>query len=195
MSEQVIEILEEEHPDNKSQFDTLVVRGEQVLDTIKSLVSDVTVRRIVVKRRDGQKILDIPLVAGLAGTVLFWMWMPIPLITALAFECSIIVERRPRGLNQGYKPTALKPAPVVEVEENEEEEVMLAAATPDDLTRINGIGPKVASLLNENGLTTFAQLAQTDVGQLKTILEQAGSRYRLLDPTTWPEQARKFSEP
>jgi len=190
MSEHVIEILEEEHPDNKSQFDTLVVRGEQVLDTIKSLVGDVTVRRIVVKRRDGHKILDIPLVAGLAGTVLFWMWMPIPLITALAFECSIIVERRPRGLKQGHKPAALKPAPVVEVEE---EEVRIAAAAPDDLTRIHGIGPKVASLLNENGLTTFAQLAQTDVSQIKAILEQAGSRYRLLDPTTWPEQAAEFS--
>lgn len=193
MSEHVIEIMEEEHPANKSQFDTLVVRGEQVLDTIKSLVTDVTVRRIVVKRRDGHKILDIPLVAGLAGTVLFWMWMPIPLITALAFECSIIVERRPRALKQGHKPALSKPAPVVVIETGEEE-VVIAAATPDDLTRINGIGPKVASLLNENGLTTFAQLAQTDVSQIKAILERAGSRYRLLDPTTWPEQAREFSQ-
>lgn len=192
MSEHVIEIMEEEHPANKSQFDTLVVRGEQVLDTIKSLVTDVTVRRIVVKRRDGHKILDIPLVAGLAGTVLFWMWMPIPLITALAFECSIIVERRPAELKKGHKMDLVKPVAPVEVET--EEEVVIAAATPDDLTRINGIGPKVASLLNENGLTTFAQLAQTDVSQIKAILERAGSRYRLLDPTTWPEQAREFSQ-
>ncbi len=192
MSEHVIEIMEEEHPANKSQFDTLVVRGEQVFDTIKSLVTDVTVRRIVVKRRDGHKILDIPLVAGLAGTVLFWMWMPIPLITALAFECSIIVERRPAELKKGHKMDLVKPVAPVEVET--EEEVVIAAATPDDLTRINGIGPKVASLLNENGLTTFAQLAQTDVSQIKAILERAGSRYRLLDPTTWPEQAREFSQ-
>ena len=192
MSEHVIEIMEEEHPANKSQFDTLVVRGEQVLDTIKSLVTDVTVRRIVVKRRDGHRILDIPLVAGLAGTVLFWMWMPIPLITALAFECSIIVERRPAGLKKGHKMDLVKPVAPVEVET--EEEVVIAAATPDDLTRINGIGPKVASLLNENGLTTFGQLAQTEVSQIKAILERAGSRYRLLDPTTWPEQAREFSQ-
>ena len=192
MSDHVIEIVEEEHSASEGRFETLVVRGEQVLDTIKGLVSDVTVRRIVVKRRDGQKILDIPLVAGVAGSLLFWVWMPIPVITALVFECSIVVERRPAGLKKGDKLDLVKPVAPVEVEI--EEEMLIAAATPDDLTRINGIGPKVASLLNETGLTTFAQLAQTDVSQIKAILERAGSRYRLLDPTTWPEQAREFSQ-
>ena len=190
MSDHVIEIVEEEHSASEGRFETLVVRGEQVLDTIKGLVSDVTERRIVVKRRDGQKILDIPLVAGVAGSLLFWVWMPIPVITALVFECSIVVERRSTGVKEEHKPDLVKPARQVEVAE----ELVVAAATPDDLTRINGIGPKVASLLHENGLTTFAQLAQTDVSQIKAILEQAGNRYRLLDPTTWPEQAGEFSK-
>jgi len=191
MSGHVIEIHEEEVAQAESRMDTLVVRGEQVLDTLKSLLADVTVRRIIVKRRDGRKILDIPLVAGVAGTFVFWAWMPIPVITALLFECSIIVERRDKGLKQGYKPDQVKPIREEEAAEEIEEMMVVetAAATPNDLTRINGIGPKVASLLNESGIRTFAQLAQTDVTTLQAILEKAGARYRLIDPTTWPEQA------
>jgi predicted flap endonuclease-1-like 5' DNA nuclease len=64
-----------------------------------------------------------------------------------------------------------------------------APAKPDDLKRIEGIGPKIAKLLNEAGITTFAQLAQTDVETLRQILAKAGRRFALASPETWPEQA------
>jgi predicted flap endonuclease-1-like 5' DNA nuclease len=57
----------------------------------------------------------------------------------------------------------------------------------DDLTHIEGIGPKINSLLQEAGITSFAQLADTDVSKLDEILETAG--ITLADPKTWPEQA------
>jgi len=63
-----------------------------------------------------------------------------------------------------------------------------AALAPDDLTRIEGIGPKISSLLQAAGITTFAQLAATDVSRLKKILAEARLT-ALADPTTWPEQA------
>lgn len=71
--------------------------------------------------------------------------------------------------------------------------VQTAAPTPpvtsaDNLVVIEGIGPKIASVLEANGITTFAQLADTPVQHLKQILEREG--LRLADPTTWPEQAR-----
>lgn len=62
-------------------------------------------------------------------------------------------------------------------------------AEPDDLTRIEGIGPKISQLLNQDGLYTFAQLAAASVEHLQSILSAAGSRFRLADPQTWPEQA------
>jgi len=62
-------------------------------------------------------------------------------------------------------------------------------STPDDLTRIEGIGPKISSLIQADGITTFARLAQTEVSRLKGILDEAGPRFRLADPATWPEQA------
>ena len=62
-------------------------------------------------------------------------------------------------------------------------------AAPDDLRKIEGIGPKVSSLLAASGITTFAQLANSDVGRLQEILDAAGSRYRIINPETWPEQS------
>jgi predicted flap endonuclease-1-like 5' DNA nuclease len=59
----------------------------------------------------------------------------------------------------------------------------------DDLIKIEGIGPKISELLANSGITTFAALAATPVERLREILAAGGSRYRLTDPGTWPEQA------
>jgi large subunit ribosomal protein L27 len=64
----------------------------------------------------------------------------------------------------------------------------------DDLKKIEGIGPKIESLLNEAGIFTFASLAGSDVEKLKEILEAAGSRYRIHDPNTWTKQASIAAE-
>ena len=64
----------------------------------------------------------------------------------------------------------------------------LVTPGPDDLKIIEGIGPKISSLLNAAGITTFAQLAGADVGRLRRILADANLT-RLADPGTWPEQA------
>jgi predicted flap endonuclease-1-like 5' DNA nuclease len=60
---------------------------------------------------------------------------------------------------------------------------------PDDLQRIEGIGPKISALLQENGISTFTHLAEADVGRLEQILEEAGLG-RLADPSSWPAQAK-----
>ena len=67
-----------------------------------------------------------------------------------------------------------------------------APAKPDDLAIIEGIGPKIASLLQAAGITTFAQLAGADLGHLRKILEDAG--LRLADPGTWAEQSKLAAE-
>ncbi len=61
---------------------------------------------------------------------------------------------------------------------------------PDDLKKIEGIGPKIEQLLNEAGITTFADLAMSDAAQVKEILDNAGPRYRMHDPASWAEQSR-----
>ena len=66
------------------------------------------------------------------------------------------------------------------------------AAKPDDLAILEGIGPKVKSLLAGAGITTFAQLAASELDTLNQILDS--NKLQFLDPTTWPEQASLAAE-
>lgn len=60
----------------------------------------------------------------------------------------------------------------------------------DDLTKIEGIGPKIKGLMWDAGINSFAQLAQADSAYLKTILVEAGPRFKMHDPTSWPKQSK-----
>jgi large subunit ribosomal protein L21 len=69
----------------------------------------------------------------------------------------------------------------------------------DDLTIVEGIGPKVAELFNAAGIATLAQLATKSEADLKAILEPKGGIYATMEPATWPKQAElaaagKFDE-
>ncbi len=64
-----------------------------------------------------------------------------------------------------------------------------AAPAADDLTRIEGIGPKIAGLLNDAGFNGFADLAAADPEKIREILAEAGGSYASHDPETWPKQA------
>jgi large subunit ribosomal protein L17 len=60
----------------------------------------------------------------------------------------------------------------------------------DDLTIIEGIGPKVSEVLHAAGITSFAQLAASNAEDIKEILEKSGGNFNAQDPTTWAEQAQ-----
>jgi hypothetical protein len=60
----------------------------------------------------------------------------------------------------------------------------------DDLTKIGGIGPKIAGLLAVNGIGSFSRLAKSRVDDLQRILESGGPHFRLADPAAWAEQAK-----
>jgi len=60
----------------------------------------------------------------------------------------------------------------------------------DKLTVIEGIGPKIAALLNDDGIMTFADLAKSKISTLEKILKAAGPRFSFHKPNSWPKQAR-----
>jgi predicted flap endonuclease-1-like 5' DNA nuclease len=64
-----------------------------------------------------------------------------------------------------------------------------AVAADDDLKLIEGIGPKIAGILQAAGIRSFAQLAAMTPATIQPLLDAAGPRYRIADPLTWPEQA------
>jgi hypothetical protein len=64
----------------------------------------------------------------------------------------------------------------------------------DDLTKVEGIGPKVQDLLNEAGINTFADLAAKTPEELDAILDAAGSIYKAMEEGSWPKQAALAAE-
>lgn len=79
-----------------------------------------------------------------------------------------------------------EPEPVHE-EHAHAEAAQAEPAAVDDLTKLEGIGPKVALTLQKAGIHTFAQLAAAQEGTLRQALDSAG--YKYMDPSSWPEQA------
>jgi predicted flap endonuclease-1-like 5' DNA nuclease len=59
---------------------------------------------------------------------------------------------------------------------------------PDDLKRIEGLGPKIEKILQAAGIHTFAQLATTEASQLEKIVREDAD-LRVAYPDTWPQQA------
>lgn len=67
-------------------------------------------------------------------------------------------------------------------------------AMQDDFTILNGIGPKVSTILRANGITSFVKLADSSVEKIKDILAAENPNLlRLTDPSNWPEQAQLAS--
>ncbi len=64
----------------------------------------------------------------------------------------------------------------------------------DDLTVIEGIGPKIDELLRGNGIKTFAALARTSPEAIAAILAKGGARFGIAKPDTWPTQSALAAE-
>lgn len=61
----------------------------------------------------------------------------------------------------------------------------------DNLTKIEGIGPKIAKILTKNGINTFAKLSKTKASKISDLLIKVGGNgYRRYNPETWAEQAK-----
>jgi predicted flap endonuclease-1-like 5' DNA nuclease len=67
------------------------------------------------------------------------------------------------------------------------ESAPVKSSAADDLSELEGIGPKVAQLLAGLGISTFDSLAKADYDKVKAALDAAG--YKYMDPAGWIEQA------
>ena len=65
----------------------------------------------------------------------------------------------------------------------------------DNLTKIEGIGPKLFGILKDAGIETFKKLSTAKADKIADILVAAGgNKYKRFDPTTWPDQAKLAAE-
>lgn len=119
------------------------------------------------------------------------------LLAAAAEKATTTTKTRRSRRGGGSRQAAgAAPAAAVNTDNAPAVEAVAPEATPvatksagDDLTLIEGIGPKIAELLNNAGITTFAQLADAEDETVQQVLTEAGPRFNIHDATTWNEQA------
>ena len=125
--------------------------------------------------------LDAPAIPGWFWVLVILVLLVLPLLV-LAFGPGFArKESEAVEADHGAKEEATPEAVPAEDEST--------AGEPDDLKKIEGIGPKIAGVLQAAGIQTFAQLAATEVATLQGILDRE-ARLRLADPGSWPEQSR-----
>lgn len=59
----------------------------------------------------------------------------------------------------------------------------------NDLTIIEGVGPKIQKLFHKEGIFTWKKMATTSVAKCQEILDNEGKRFSIHNPGTWPKQA------
>ena len=92
-------------------------------------------------------------------------------------------------------PEQVKDDAAVISEKKEKPEAKKAVkADADDLTKIEGIGPKAAEALSNAGIDSYAKLAKANADKIKEILTESSSRMAHLDPGSWPKQAKMAAD-
>lgn len=89
------------------------------------------------------------------------------------------------------KKVAEKPVEKKVAEKKVETKKETTKTVADKLTKIEGIGPKIAGILVDAGIDTFKKLSTAKSEKISEILVAAGGNaYNRFDPTTWPKQAK-----
>jgi Flp pilus assembly pilin Flp len=83
---------------DKDRYEEFKVSGDNLLTKVRELIHEGNVRRVFIKNEDGATILEIPLTAGLAVTVITAAFSPVLVavgaIAALLTQVTVGVERR-----------------------------------------------------------------------------------------------------
>ena len=97
-------------------------------------------------------------------------------------QAALLLQQQTEG---GSKERSIDPPAATTAEEKRPKGIK-----EGDLKIVEGIGPKIEKVLKKAGIDDWATLAATEPGRLKEILEEAGDRFRMHNPYTWPLQAR-----
>ena len=97
MSEETIHINEEDlkqsERNSREWQEEFKVASSDVVESVKRLLKESNVRRVVIRRSNGQTLMNLPVWAGIAGVALLPVLSGLGVIAAMVTECSILVER------------------------------------------------------------------------------------------------------
>ena len=69
------------------------VSADELVKTVKKLIHEGNVRKILIKDDKGKTLIEIPVTIGVVGTILAPWLAALGVIGALATNCTIVVER------------------------------------------------------------------------------------------------------
>ena len=98
--------------------------------------------------------------------------------------------KKTRRAGRGKKATVAEETPVKETKTETTTPAKAKIKKEDDLTKIEGIGPKASEALHAGGITSFKKMSKSTAEELKEILEKSGGHFNALETKSWPEQAQ-----
>ena len=169
--------------------ETLEQRADKVKENVKNLhdeVLNVSDSLVDASLSAGEKWQKLMYKAMKQGTVLFEKQQDLTLTTLEELKAQYVTgNKRFKKLIGMDRPKAKKAVKTKKKVVATQVEII-----KDNLKVIDGIGPKIETLLNDAGITSFEQLAKADIVELKMILEDANLSFKFYNPTAWKKQAK-----
>ena len=79
--------------DPRIRTEEITIDGDQLISTVKSLIREGNIRRMSIRNREGETLIEIPLTLGVVGALLLPTLAALGTIAALVTDCTIVVER------------------------------------------------------------------------------------------------------
>lgn len=79
--------------EKQTRTEEFTFNGEELLARIKDLIRQGNIRRIIIKNKEGQVLMEIPLTIGVVSVVLAPTLAAIGAIAALLSEATVVVEK------------------------------------------------------------------------------------------------------
>jgi len=79
---------------NKGKTEEFQVSSDDLIKTVKKLLHEGNVRRIIIKDNKGKILLDMPVTIGLIGAIIAPWLAALGVIGAMVTKCTIVVEKK-----------------------------------------------------------------------------------------------------
>lgn len=79
---------------DKTFTEEIKVTGSQLVETVKKLLHEANIRRIIIKNEKGESLLEIPVTLASVGALLVPVAAALGALAALVTHCTIVVEKK-----------------------------------------------------------------------------------------------------
>lgn len=79
--------------EEKTFTEEIKVSGEQLVDTVKKLIHEANVRRVIIKNEEGKTLIEMPVSIAGVGVILAPIVAAVGAIAAVVTNCTIVVVK------------------------------------------------------------------------------------------------------